>query len=212
MQVSKVNNIYTCTPTKNTHIAQKKIAGWFPDVFKKTNIDDIKELKTKEGNPRFNKNELKEIKSYIKKETLDTTTVKQLSSTMLDVKSMSEAYKFAKNTQNPMQEIGYIKANLKQFEKPYEKWSDAQKEGIHTHLTCDENNTYKINNDLNTMGILYKENGKFVSSYEITSGPYNHETSDENNSSTVRTNTNNDWDNSPLNPLNPTSPLNPMYS
>lgn len=36
---------------------QKTFVGWFPDVFKKTNIDDIKELKTQEGNPRFNKNE-----------------------------------------------------------------------------------------------------------------------------------------------------------
>ena len=214
MQVSKANTFAPVSLVKNYTVTPKPVTGWFPDVFKKTNIDDVKELKTKDGNPRFNKQELKEIKSYVKKNKLDTTTVKHLSETMLDVKSMSEAYSFAQNTKNPMQEIGFIKANVKQFEKPYEKWSDAQREGIHTHLTCDDNNTYKINNDFNTRGIRYKENGKFVSSYEITSGPYWPDTSDEDSSSTVttKTNSNDDWDSSPLNPLNPNSPLNPMYS
>lgn len=214
MQVSKivsftsanaVNNKYSTTP-----LSQKPVAGWFPDVFNKTNIDDVKDLKTKEGNARFNKNELKEIKSYVKKEKLDTTTVKHLSDTMLDVKSMSEAYLFAKNTTDPMKEISFIKTNLKQFEKPYEKWSDTQKEGIHTKLMRTEGSNkaplYKIQDETETRGAIYSENGKFISSYEITAGPLYPDSEGSSGTSTSTSNKN-DWNESPLNPLNPCSPL-----
>lgn len=220
MQVSKVLSFTSVMSTKQLNkttsspITPKPVAGWFGDTFKKTDLSDIKKLKTKEGNPRFNKEELKEIKSYIKKEKLDTTTVKYLSDTMLDVKSMSEAYSYTKKTADPMHELGIIKKLAQEFEAPYKNWTDRMKEGMHTYLTDiseKDKPMFKIRNENNTHGATYGENHHRYSEYTISAGPYypipSSSGSSSNTSYPSATDSRDDW----LNPLNPLSPFNPLF-
>ncbi len=220
MLVSKVSftsaeSVKQINKTTINPIAPRPVAGWFGDMFKKTNIDDIKEIKTKEGNPRFNKEELKEIKSYIKKEKLDTTTVKHLADTMLDVKSMSEAYSYTKKTADPMHELGIIKKLAKEYETPYKNWTDRMKEGMHTHIKdISEKNKpmFKIRNENDTHGAVYGENYHRYSEYTVSAGPFHPCSSSSSSSSHTSypstTDSRDDW----LNPLNPLSPFNPLYN
>ncbi|MBR2525551.1 hypothetical protein IKE67_03710 [bacterium] len=220
MQVSKVLSFTSAASVKQVNnatipITPKPVAGWFGDMFKKTDLSDIKEIKTKEGNPRFNKEEMKEIKSYIKKDKLDTTTVKHLADTMLDVKSMSEAYSYIKKTADPMHELRNIKKLANEFEAPYQNWTDRMKEGMHTHITdISEKNKpmFKIRNENDTHGAVYGENYHRYSEYTISAGPFYPSPSSGSSDSSVSsypstsTDSRDDW----LNPLNPLSPFNPI--
>jgi len=220
MQVSKVLSFTSAPPIKATNkitsnaVAPKPVAGWFGDMFKKTDLSDIAEIKTKEGNPRFSKQELKEIKSYIKKEKLDTTTVKHLADTMLDVKSMSEAYSYTKKTADPMHELSNIRKLAQVFEAPYKNWTDRMKEGRHTYITDiseKDKPMFKIRNENDTHGAVYGENYQRYGEYTVSAGSYHPSSSSSSSSSNSSypsaTDSRDDW----LNPLNPLSPFNPIY-
>lgn len=221
MQVSKVSSFTSATPVKQINkttsspITPKPVTGWFGDMFKKTDLGNIAEIKTKEGNPRFNKQDLKEIKSYVKKEKLDTTTVKHLADTMLDVKSMSEAYSYAKKTADPMHELSNIKKLAQEFEAPYKNWTDRMKEDMHTHITDiseKDKPMFKIRNENDTHGAVYGENYQRYGEYTVSAGPYHPSSSSSSSSSNSSypsaTDSRDDW----LNPLNPLSPFNPLYN
>ena len=180
----------------------------FNDWFKKVDMTPIQELKTNEGNPRFNKNELKEIKSCIKSDKLTTNTVKYLADTMLDVKSMSQAYLFAKDTKDSAKELAYIKNNVKNVEKPFKNWSDNMKEGLFTKLEYEKDNKqYKITDASETKIYRFKEGNQKISSQEITS-TNNRQEDDTSNSTPQPYPTNeNGGLTELLDPLNPNSPM-----
>lgn len=75
--------------------------GWFPDIFKSTlskEMDEIKAIKNKYGFQRFDKEDRKEIKSYLKQGTLSVDVVKTFAQTNLTIKGMSEVHEFSKKS------------------------------------------------------------------------------------------------------------------
>ena len=186
----------------------------FDNWFKSVDMEPIESIKTKENNPRFNKKELKEIKSNIKAGNLTTNTVKYFSDTMLDVKSMAEAYKFAKNTKDSAKELSFIKDNVKKYEKDFKDMPDSIKLSLNTKFEqskFENKNVYKITNCFDTKGGMYGENNQFYSSWEVSAGPYYPSSSRSENSNNKSNEKQGGVFSDLSNPLNPLSPLNPMY-
>ena len=80
---------------------QKMQFNWLPSIFgSKTSkdMDEVKSIKNDQGFQRYDKEDQKEIKKYLKKGELDVDTVKIFAQTNLTIKGMSEAYQFAKTT------------------------------------------------------------------------------------------------------------------
>jgi len=101
---------------------------------------------------------------------------------MLNPKSMSEAYLFVKNTENPAKEIGIIKKQVQDYEKPFENWSDSIKKSLSTNIertTLVSSNlpVYKIKNCMGTREGIYGVNGKlyFESTMFANSKSSNHD-------------------------------------
>ena len=207
-------------PVKTTSNTPK-LKTDFMDIFKKPDINEIKNLKTPSGNPRYNKEELKDIKGFIKKDKLDIQTVKYFSDTMLDPESMSEAYLFAKNTAEPAKELGIIKKHVKDYEKPYEKWPDSMKKDLSTKIkrietVSTKQSAYKLENCMGTKSGIYGAGGKFYSESTVESGPFMLDGNDDENNSSCRSsdktssNRSSNGAGSLLDPANPCSPLNPI--
>lgn len=197
---------------------QKMEFNWFPSIFgSKTSkdMDEIKSIKNDEGFQRYDKEDQKEIKKYLKKGELDVDTVKTFAQTNLTIKGMSEAYQFAKTTKDPKKEQQNILKAVVEFEKPEMKMPQQYKE-YRTDLKRSFDKNYKIINHDGTHTAYYKEGGKKTSECRAEAGPYHpsprhSDSSDSSSSSSSSSSTNrNDdfWD--PMNPMSPISPINPM--
>lgn len=201
-----------------TPVAQKMEFNWFPSIFSsKTSkdMDEIKSIKNDEGFQRYDKEDQKEIKKYLKKGELDVDTVKTFAQTNLTIKGMSEAYQFSKTTKDPKAEQQNILKAVVEFEKPEMKMPQQYKE-YRTDLKRSFDKNYKIINHDGTHTAYYKEGGKKTSECRAEAGPYHpspkSSDADYNSSSSTDTNTNqrhDDWTD-PLNPFSPMSPLNPL--
>lgn len=204
--------------TKQTPKLQKQEFNWLPDMFKSEvskQMDEIKAIKNDQGFQRYDKEDQKEIKSYLKKGKLDVDTVKTFAQTNLTIKGMSEAYQFAKTTKNSKTEQQNILKAVVEFEKPEMKMPQQYKE-YRTQLEHNKNLTYKIENHDGTHKVIYKAGGQKVSESILEAGSYypsskkSSSSSDSSSTSTSSTTSNkDDWSN-PLNPMSPISPLNPM--
>ncbi len=206
------------TPTaKQSPQVQKQEFNWLPDIFKSSvakEMDEVKAIKNDQGFQRFDKEDQKEIKKYLKKGELDVDAVKTFAQTNLTIKGMSEAYQFSKTTKNPKAEQQNILKAVVEFEKPEMKMPQQYKE-YRTQLERNKNSTYKIENHNGLHNATYKAGGQKLSESTVEAGPYypsprkSSSSSESNDTSSTTNNRDDDWSN-PLNPMSPISPLNPM--
>ena len=177
-------------------------------------MDEVKAIKNDQGFQRFDKEDQKEIKKYLKKGELDVDAVKTFAQTNLTIKGMSEAYQFSKTTKNPKEEQQNILKAVVEFEKPEMKMPQQYKE-YRTRLERNKNSTYKIENHNGLHNATYKAGGQKLSESTVEAGPYypsprkSSSSSESNDTSSTTNNRDDDWSN-PLNPMSPISPLNPM--
>lgn len=198
-----------------TPVAQKMEFNWFPSIFSSKaskDMDEIKTIKNDQGFQRYDKEDQKEIKKYLKKGELDVDTVKAFAQTNLTIKGMSEAYQFAKTTKYPKTEQQNILKAVVEFEKPEMKMPQQYKE-YRTELERGKNSTYKLTNHDGSHIATYKAESKKVSESKVEAGPYyttpgSSSSSSSSNSSTTTSNNDDFWN--PMNPMSPISPLNPM--
>ncbi len=201
-----------------TPVTQKMEFNWFPSIFSsKTSkdMDEVKSIKNDQGFQRYDKEDQKEIKKYLKKGELDVDTVKTFAQTNLTIKGMSEAYQFSKTTKDPKKEQQNILKAVVEFEKPEMKMPQQYKE-YRTGLERGKNSTYKLTNHDGSHIATYKAESKKVCESTVEAGPYHpsprHSDSSDSSSSSSSsstTNRNDDfWD--PMNPMSPISPINPM--
>lgn len=200
-------------PVENsTPKLQKQEFNWLPDIFKSSlskEMDEIKAIKNNHGFQRFDKEDQKEIKSYLKKGELSVDVVKTFAQTNLSIKGMSEVHEFSKKTQNPKKEQENMLKAVIEFEKPEMKMPQEYKE-YRTSLERGKNSTYSLKNHDGSHQATYKANGEKVSESSVTAGPYYPTPSYKSSSSDDSSNTrNDDWDDW-RNPMNPLSPFNPM--
>ena len=200
-------------PVENsTPKLQKQEFNWLPDIFKSSlskEMDEIKAIKNNHGFQRFDKEDQKEIKSYLKKGELSVDIVKTFAQTNLSIKGMSEVHEFSKKTQNPKKEQENMLKAVIEFEKPEMKMPQEYKE-YRTSLERGKNSTYSLKNHDGSHQATYKANGEKVSESSVTAGPYYPTPSYKSSSSDDSSNTrNDDWDDW-RNPMNPLSPFNPM--
>ena len=201
--------------TKQTPQLQKQEFNWLPDIFKSSvakEMVEIKAIKNELGHQRFDKEDQKEIKKYLKADELDVDTVKTFAQTNLTIKGMSEAYKFSKSTLYPKGEQQYILKAVLEFEKPEMKMPQQYKE-YRTQLERGKNSTYKIENHDSSHKAVYKAKGEKLSESSLEAGPYHptpRSSDSDLSSSSATNNKDDDWSSSPLNPLNPMSPLSPF--
>lgn len=196
---------------------QKMQFNWLPSIFgSKTSkdMDEVKSIKNDQGFQRYDKEDQKEIKKYLKKGELDVDTVKTFAQTNLTIKGMSEAYQFAKTTKNPKAEQQNILKAVVEFEKPEMKMPQQYKE-YRTGLERGKNSTYKLTNHDGSHIAIYKAESKKVSESTVEAGPYyttpgSSSSSSSSNGSTTTSNNDDFWN--PMNPMSPISPLNPMNS
>ncbi len=211
----KVLNPLNTPVEKRTPQVQKQEFNWLPDIFKSEvskQMDEVKAIKNDQGFQRYDKEDQKEIKKYLKKGELDVDTVKTFAQTNLTIKGMSEAYEFSKTTKNPKAEQQNILKAVVEFEKPEMKMPQQYKE-YRTQLERGKNSTYKIENHDGLHKAVYKAGGQKFSESSAEAGPYypTPRSSDSDSSSSSTTNNkDDDWSSSPLNPLNPMSPLSPF--
>ena len=135
---------------------QKQEFNWLPDIFKSEvskQMDEVKAIKNNQGFQRYDKEDQKEIKKYLKKGELDVDIVKTFAQTNLTVKGMSEAYEFSKTTKNPKAEQQNILKAVVEFEKPEMKMPQQYKE-YRTRLERNKNSTYKLLNFINLYVII----------------------------------------------------------
>lgn len=206
------------TPVKKQAPQVKKQEfNWLPDIFKSEvskQMDEVKAIKNNQGFQRYDKEDQKKIKKYLKKGELDVDTVKTFAQTNLTVKGMSEAYEFSKTTKNPKAEQQNILKAVVEFEKPEMKMPQQYKE-YRTRLERNKNSTYKIENHNGLHNAIYKAGGQKLSESTVEAGPYypsprkSSSSSESNSTSSTTNNRDDDWSN-PLNPMSPISPLNPM--
>lgn len=206
------------TPTaKQSPQVQKQEFNWLPDIFKSSvakEMDEVKAIKNDQGFQRFDKEDQKEIKKYLKKGELDVDAVKTFAQTNLTIKGMSEAYQFSKTTKNPKEEQQNILMAVLEFEKPEMKMPQQYKE-YRTGLERSYDKNYKIKNHNGSHTAYYKEGGKKISECIVEAGPYHpsprssdSEGSGWSSSSSSTTNKDDYWD--PMNPFSPISPINPL--
>lgn len=198
--------------TKQTPKLQKQEFNWLPDMFKSEvskQMDEVKAIKNDEGFQRYDKEDQKEIKSYLKKGKLDVDTVKTFAQTNLTIKGMSEAYEFAKTTKDSKTEQQNILKVVVEFEKPEMKLPQQYKE-YRTQLERGKNSTYKIENHNGSHKAIYKVGGQKVSESTIEAGPYHPTPSSSSSSSSNGSDTNRKDDDDWRNPFNPLSPFNPI--
>lgn len=203
-------------PVKQQPQLQKRDFNWFPDIFKSSltkEMEEIKEIKNNQGFPRFDKEDRKEIKKYLKKGELDVDAVKTFAQTNLTIKGMSEAYEFSKTSKDPKKEQQNILKAVLEFEKPEMKMPQQYKE-YRTQLERGKNSTYKIKNHNDSHITIYKANAQKISESTVEAGPYypypsSSASSGSSGSSSSDTNKrdDDDWRN-PFNPLSPFNPLN----
>ena len=214
---SKVLNPINTPTAKQSPQVQKQEFNWLPDIFKSSvakEMDEVKAIKNDQGFQRFDKEDQKEIKKYLKKGELDVDTVKTFAQTNLTIKGMSEAYQFSKTTKNPKAEQQNILKAVVEFEKPEMKMPQQYKE-YRTQLERNKNSTYKIENHNGLHNATYKAGGQKLSESTVEAGPYypspgkSSSSSESNDTSSTTNNRDDDWSN-PLNPMSPISPLNPM--
>lgn len=196
-----------------TPVAQKMEFNWFPSIFSSKaskDMDEIKAIKNKDGFQRYDKEDQKEIKKYLKKGELDVDTVKAFAQTNLTIKGMSEAYQFAKTTKYPKTEQQNILKAVLEFEKPEMKMPQQYKE-YRTGLERGKNSTYKLTNHDGSHIATYKAESKKVSESKVEAGPYHPSPSSSSSSSSDDSSStrNDDWDDW-RNPMNPLSPFNPI--
>ena len=186
--------------------------GWFPDIFKSTlskEMDEIKAIKNERGFQRFDKEDRKEIKSYLKNGTLSVEVVKTFAQTNLTIKGMSEVHEFSKKAKNPKQEQQNMLKAVLEFEKPEMKMPQEYKE-YRTKLERGKNSTYSLENHDGSHLATYKAGGQKVSEATVTAGPYYPTPSGGSSLSTDDNQNNNDWGTDLRNPMNPLSPFNPI--
>ena len=214
---SKVLNPINTPTAKQSPQVQKQEFNWLPDIFKSSvakEMDEVKAIKNDQGFQRFDKEDQKEIKKYLKKGELDVDAVKTFAQTNLTIKGMSEAYQFSKTTKNPKEEQQNILKAVVEFEKPEMKMPQQYKE-YRTQLERNKNSTYKIENHNGLHNATYKAGGQKLSESTVEAGPYypsprkSSSSSESNDTSSTTNNRDDDWSN-PLNPMSPISPLNPM--
>ena len=214
---SKVLNPINTPTAKQSPQVQKQEFNWLPDIFKSSvakEMDEVKAIKNDQGFQRFDKEDQKEIKKYLKKGELDVDAVKTFAQTNLTIKGMSEAYEFSKTTKNPKAEQQNILKAVVEFEKPEMKMPQQYKE-YRTQLERNKNSTYKIENHNGLHNATYKAGGQKLSESTVEAGPYypsprkSSSSSESNDTSSTTNNRDDDWSN-PLNPMSPISPLNPM--
>lgn len=202
---------------KQSPQVQKQEFNWLPDIFKSEiskQMDEVKAIKNNQGFQRYDKEDQKEIKKYLKKGELDVNAVKTFAQTNLTIKGMSEAYEFSKTTKNPKAEQQNILKAVVEFEKPEMKMPQQYKE-YRTQLERNKNSTYKIENHNGLHNATYKAGGQKLSESTVEAGPYypsprkSSSSSESNDTSSTTNNRDDDWSN-PLNPMSPISPLNPM--
>ena len=198
-----------------TPVAQKMEFNWFPSIFSsKTSkdMDEIKAIKNEQGFQRYDKEDQKEIKKYLKKGELDVDTVKTFAQTNLTIKGMSEAYQFAKTTKYPKTEQQNILKAVVEFEKPEMKMPQQYKE-YRTNLERSKNSTYKIENHNGLHNVIFKAGGQKVSESTVEAGPYypipSKASASSSSSEPSSQNNNDDWSDW-RNPYNPLSPFNPI--
>ncbi len=201
--------------TKQTPQLQKQEFNWLPDIFKSSvakEMDEIKAIKNEFGHQRFDKDDQKEIKKYLKAGELDVNTVKVFAKTNLTIKGMSEVHEFSKTTKDPKAEQQNILRAVLEFEKPEMKMPQQYKE-YRINLERGKNSTYKIENHDGSHKAIFKEGGQKVSESTVEAGPYypTPSKSSSSNSSTEPSSqgNNDDW-NDWRNPHNPLSPFNPI--
>lgn len=197
--------------TKQTPKLQKQEFNWLPDMFKSEvskQMDEIKAIKNDQGFQRYDKEDQKEIKSYLKKGKLDVDTVKTFAQTNLTIKGMSEVYEFSKSTLYQKGEQQHMLKAVLEFEKPEMKMPQQYKE-YRTQLERSKDKTYVIKNHDGSHVAHYKAKGEKVSESSLEAGPY-HPTprSSDSSSSSATSNNNDDWSLSPLSPFNPFNPMN----
>ena len=201
--------------TKQTPQLQKQEFNWFPDIFKSSvakEMDDIKAIKNEFGHQRFDKEDQKEIKKYLKAGELDVSTVKTFAQTNLTIKSMSEVHEFSKSTKDPKAEQQNMLKAVLEFEKQEMKMPQQYKE-YRTNLERSKNSTYKIENHNGLHNVIFKAGGQKVSESTVEAGPYYtipSKTSASSSSSEPSSQNNNDDWSDWRNPYNPLSPFNPI--
>lgn len=202
-------------PVENsTPKLQKQEFNWLPDIFKSSltkEMDEVKAIKNHHGFQRFDKEDQKEIKKYLKKGELSVDIVKTFAQTNLTIKGMSEVHEFTKWSKDPKKEQENMLKAVIEFEKPELKMPQEYKE-YRTSLERGKNSTYELRNHDGSHQATYKANGEKISECRVTAGPYHPSPSSSSSSSSEDSSStrNDDWGDDWRNPMNPLSPFNPF--
>lgn len=172
-------------------------------------MTEVKNIKDENGDKRYDKDDLKAIKKHLKNDEITVEILKDFAPTNLDVKGISEAYLFSKETQNSQNEQKNILTAVKNFEKAE---SSQQSNEQQTRLEREDDGKYQISNADNTHRATYKADGEKISECTITYNP-DYQTKTSNSSSDNKTNNFEDKkeeEKPPLSPYHPFNPKNPF--
>ncbi|MGN0004694.1 MAG: hypothetical protein ACI37Z_01775 [Candidatus Gastranaerophilaceae bacterium] len=197
---------------ENQSIAKANF-GWIKNLFSSPlsqKMQKVKNITDENGSKRYDKADLKAIKKYLKNDEISVDVLQDFAVTNLDVKGMSEAYLFAKESKNPNCEQKNILNAVTEFEK-FEN-NSLKKQEYQTQLERKDDGKYEIKNYDYSHRATYKVDGEKIGECTVTVNP-DYLPKNSSDESEIKDNKKEEEEeknpfNNPFRPYNPRNPFN----